>query len=98
MMKQKDNNHIMKEFRRRKDRQLLAVTGALLLVFFLALVHSRPDLFGQFSKHAIFRLQALVILAFIGFSAFNWRCPKCKTYLGQDIRKSICRKCGTRLR
>jgi rRNA maturation endonuclease Nob1 len=40
----------------------------------------------------------VVIIAFIGFSAFNWRCPSCKRYLGADINRHMCKKCGTRLR
>jgi Zn finger protein HypA/HybF involved in hydrogenase expression len=64
----------------------------------LTVIHKRHDLFGQFSKHTILVLQVLVIAAFTGFSAANWRCPACNKYLGQDINRRMCRKCGARLR
>jgi hypothetical protein len=40
----------------------------------------------------------VLIAAFICFSAFNWRCPLCKKYLGSNINRHICKHCGTRLR
>jgi len=88
----------MQDFRLRRGRQLLAIASTLIPVLSLALLHRHPDLFGEFSKDAIFTAQVVVIAAFIGFSAFNWRCPSCKKYLGKDVNKVICKKCGTRFR
>ena len=98
MTQKRDNNQIMQDFRLRKGRQLVAIAAALLLIIFLALLHNRPDLFGQLPKNTILATQLIVIAAFIGFSSSNWRCPSCKKYLGPDINRHICRKCGTRLR
>ena len=98
MMQKKDDMQTKKDFRMRQSRQFLIIAIALLLIVILTVIHKRQDLFGDFSKHTILRLQLLVIAAFIGFSAVNWRCPSCKKYLGQDINRRVCRKCGTRLR
>ena len=98
MTQKRDHNQIMQDFRLRKSRQFVAIATALLLTIFLALLHNRPDLFGQLPKKTILGLQLIVIAAFIGFSSSNWRCPACKKYLGTDINRHICGKCGTRLR
>ena len=79
----------------RKARQVLAIAAALLLIVLLALIH-RFDLIENLSKDTIFGMQVIVIAAFIGFTSANWRCPSCKQYLGRDINKQGCRKCGTR--
>ena len=97
-MQKKDKEQIMREFVLRRDRQFLAIAMTLLLLLLLALVHNRPDLAGEFSRTTIASVQFVVIVAFIGFSAINWRCPSCNKYLGHDINRRICNKCRTRLR
>ena len=97
-MQERDNKRIMRDFGLRKGRQFLAIAITLVLLLFLALLHKHPDLLGEFSKNITFAAQIVLIAAFIGFSAFNWRCPLCKKYLGKDISRRICRHCGTRLR
>jgi hypothetical protein len=98
VMQERDNKKIMRDFRLRMNRQFLAIATTLVLLLFLALLHKHPDFLGNFSKNTIFPAQILLIAAFVGFSAFNWRCPLCKKYLGKDISRRICRHCGTRLR
>jgi heme A synthase len=98
MTENRDNERIMLEFRLRQARQFFAIAAALLVLLFLTLIYKRPDIFGEFSKNSIFSLQAIVVSAFLGFTAVNWRCPLCNKYLGPDINRRICRKCRTRLR
>jgi hypothetical protein len=98
MIQERDNKRIARDFGLRKGRQLLAIAVTLVLLLFLVLLHKHPDLIGEFSKDTIFAAQIVLIAAFIGFSAFNWRCPLCKKYLGSDISRRICKHCGTRLR
>ncbi|MBF0506109.1 MAG: hypothetical protein HQL09_04675 [Nitrospirae bacterium] len=97
-MEKKDNKESMRVFNLRRDRELLAIAVTLCLLLFLALLHRRPDLLGTFSKNSIVGAQIMSLSAFIGFSVFNWRCPSCNKYLGPDINRRICNKCGTRLR
>lgn len=97
-MQKRDNNQIMQDFRLRQSRQLLAMALTLFLLLFLVLIYKRTDIFGEFSKNNIFASQIILIAVFIGFSVFNWRCPSCSKYLGSDINRRICKKCGIRLR
>jgi len=97
-MQKKDDKLIKREFWRRQGRQFLATAVALFLVLSAAVVYKRSDLFGEYSKNTLFAVQLAVIIVFIGFTAFNWRCPACKKYLGSDIYKRTCRHCKTRLR
>jgi hypothetical protein len=97
-MSEKDDKQIMQDFQVRRGRQLLAIGVALFLVLFFAMLHKHPTILGEFSRNAIFEAQAIVIAAFIGYSSLNWRCPACKKFLGNDVNRRVCRKCGRRLR
>lgn len=97
-MQKIDNKQIMRDFRLRQSRQFLAIAATLLLLLFLSLLYKRSDIIGELSKNTIFAAQIVLIAAFIGFSAFNWRCPSCKKYLGKDINRRKCKQCGTILR
>lgn len=88
---------VQREFRGRQTRQILAIAAALLLILLFAAMHKRPDVFGAHARATLFALQALTIAVFLGFSAVNWRCPACRSFLGSDIHRIVCRKCGTRL-
>lgn len=96
-MEKKDRNRIVQDFRSRQNRQFIAIAAALFLVSLFAVIYKRPDLFGEFSKNTLFGAQIALIAAFIGFTAFNWRCPSCTNYLGNDITRRVCKKCGARL-
>lgn len=97
-MQKRNDKQIMRDFWLRQGRQFIAIAVTLFLVLLLAVIYKRPDLFGEYSKNTLFTTQLVVISAFIGFTAFNWRCPSCKKYLGKDINKRVCRHCRTRLR
>ncbi|MBI5196500.1 MAG: hypothetical protein HZA10_09275 [Nitrospirae bacterium] len=97
-MQKHDDKQIARDFWMRQGRQLVAIAIALFLVLFFAVVYKRHDLFGGFSKNTLISAQLAVITAFVGFTAFNWRCPSCKKYLGKDINKRVCRHCKAKLR
>jgi hypothetical protein len=97
-MPRKDEQQVISEFGVRRTRQLFIMGAAIFFVFFLALVHDRPALFGEFSKNAIFTAQAVIIALFVGFSSYNWRCPSCGKFLQKDVFISSCKHCGSRLR
>lgn len=98
MTQNRDDNEIKRDFWMRQGRQFIAIAIAIFLVLLMAVLYKRHDLFGEYSKNTLFTAQLLVIAAFIGFTAFNWRCPSCKKYLGKDINKRACRHCRARLR
>ena len=97
-MQRKDSEKIKQEFRMRQKRQIVAITAAMFIVLLGAVLHKRPDLLGAFSRDALFGMQAVSIAAFIGFSAYNWRCPNCGKHLGGDLHRQHCGKCNARLR
>lgn len=97
-MQKRDDKQIKRDFRLRQNRQYLAISLTLLLLLFLVLLYKRTDLFGEFSRNSVFAAQVLLVAGFIVFSAFNWRCPSCNKYIGNDINRRICKNCGTRLR
>jgi len=97
-MDKRDNRQNMREFRLRQGRQILAIAAVLFLVLFIAVLYKRPDRFGEFSKITLFAAQFVLITAFIGFTAFNWRCSSYNKYLGNDINRRICKQGSTRLR
>jgi tRNA(Ile2) C34 agmatinyltransferase TiaS len=92
-----DQDLIMREYRKRQSRQIIAMTAALFFVLFAAAVYKRPDLFGSYAKETLFTVQAVIIAVFIGFTVQNWRCPSCNAFLSSDIYRRRCRRCGTRL-
>ncbi|NWF99093.1 MAG: hypothetical protein HXY52_09225 [Nitrospirae bacterium] len=93
----KKEQEIINEFRIKKNRQYLAIAITLLLLVVCILVYKRSDIFGVVSKNAILSAQLIIIALFIIFSIINWRCPFCNRYLGHDINRQRCSKCGKRL-
>jgi tRNA(Ile2) C34 agmatinyltransferase TiaS len=96
-MRKKDQTDIKREYRLRQTRQIIAVTVALFLVMLAAVLYKRPDLVGAFSKGTLFGLQAISIAAFLGYTAYNWRCPSCDKHLGSNVHRQRCGKCGALL-
>ena len=96
-MQKRDDNKIRQEFRARQNRQIVAIAVALFLMLLAAVLYKRPDLLGPLSGRTLFGLQAVSISAFVGFTAYNWRCPSCGKYLGGNIHRQRCGKCGARL-
>lgn len=94
----RDEKNIIQSFGLRRGRQLIAIWVALFLVLFLAVLYNRPTVLGEISRNTLLGAQIMVIAAFIGFSRLNWRCPSCNKYLGRDLYRRICGKCGSRLR
>jgi hypothetical protein len=96
-MEKKDNQQIMQEFRARQSRQIIAIAIALFLILLCAVLYKRPILHAEFSKGMLFSIQIACIAVFIAFTSYNWRCPSCFSFLGSDIHRRGCKKCGMRL-
>lgn len=97
MMLKRDYNKIRKEYKARQDRQIVAIAVAMFLMLLAAVLYKRPDLLGAFSGRTLFGLQAISIASFLGFTAYNWRCPSCDKHLGGNVHRQRCGKCGARL-
>lgn len=96
-MAKRDDKEIMREYRSRQTRQIIAVTAAIFLVLLAAILYKRPDLLGAFSIRTLFGMQVTTIASFLVYTAYNWRCPSCDRHLGSDIHRQRCGKCGARL-
>ena len=94
---QKEPQQILQEFLLRQNRQFIAIAVSLFAVLSCAVIYKRPDLFGEYSKPKLFGIQAIIIVSYVVFTSYNWTCPSCGKYLGADINRKICKKCGARL-
>ncbi len=97
-MRKKDDEQIAQKFRTTRARQLAAIALTVFFIIILAVVSKRPDVFGAFSKKTVLIILLAIMLLFINFSSWNWRCPSCNRYLGSDAFQEKCRKCGVKLR
>ena len=88
---------IRAEFAKRQGRQSVAIAASLLLIVVFAILSARPGWLGANTRGTIFSAQVVVIVAFIGFSYQNWRCPACNRHLGGDLDRRVCGKCRARL-
>jgi ribosomal protein S27AE len=96
-MGKNDDRDVMKEFEVRKNRQLVAIVLTVFIVLLCGVLYKRPVLYANFFKEGLFGAQIVAIVAFVSFSALNWKCPSCGKYLGGDIHRQTCKKCGVRL-
>ena len=92
-----NDDRVKRSFTRVRTRQLVAIAVAVVCVLLPAVMWTRQDLFGQFSKKDLVLFQIIMILLFVNFTSWNWKCPSCKCYLGADIGTGTCKKCGARL-
>lgn len=97
-MEAENQNKQVREFRRRKARQVYAIILAVFLLISLVWKMGHPGFFlGELSRPTVSLLEIIVIAGFLLFSTVNWRCPACGRYLGPDIDPRGCRKCGAKL-
>jgi len=97
MTQRKDPKQIIQEFRARQSRQFVAIAMALFTILLCAVIYKRSDLFGEFSKSTLFGAQVVIIASYMVFTSVNWICPSCGKYMGADINRRTCKKCGARL-
>jgi hypothetical protein len=97
-MRKQDDKNIMKEFEVRRVRQIVAIVFTAFIVLLCGVLYKRPILYANLPKGALFGAQIAAIVAFVSFSALNWKCPSCGKSLGGDISRETCKKCGVKLR
>lgn len=94
---ERERERIRRTYRLLQTRQIIAITIALFLVLLLAVVAKRPDVFGSYPRKTLFGGQAVLIASFLGFTAWNWRCPSCSAFLASNLFRRRCRRCGVEL-
>lgn len=93
-----DEWDVIEEFSRRRIRQF-AVTIPLALLLgagFIAMKSGSRRGGTQWSTPLAVAF-ALVALGLVAFSLWNWRCPKCRRYLGRGWAPRYCPGCGVQL-
>lgn len=88
---------VKKEFARRRRRQ--NVLGVILTPFFfvgIGLKAVKNSVHGTAPLVAVLTILAVMVLG-LAFSHWNWRCPKCSTFLGSRMGPRRCPHCGVRL-
>ena len=72
----------------------IGISSGLVLIMIVLILGAQMALPAELRSSGI----ALIVLLFVNFTAYNWRCPSCRKYLGSDIGRHSCRNCGVRLR
>jgi len=90
-------DRIKQDFAKRRKFQLTAIWVTLVLLLAPALLYHHSQLLADFSKNDLLAAQVLILCAFIGFTAANWRCPSCGSYLGPNLSRRFCGRCNTEL-
>lgn len=75
---------IKETFKKKKKLQILVPIIGALVAIALFLINIRP-------------VAVLIIIGVVIFSIFNWRCPKCNSYLGKGTNPKHCNNCGVEL-
>ncbi len=89
---------IKTQFATRKRNQMLVSIPLIGLVILMVLFGDTPDQMILGIPVTMWGPGfAILLLAGIGFSLYNWRCPACNKYLGKSISPKFCAKCGTAL-
>jgi hypothetical protein len=83
-----DTAHHAREFKRRRQRQLLLLlpVGAALLVF-----QDRGS--GLVPSEIAAGALLAVVASGLAFTLYNWRCPACRRYLGRRLFLRRCPRC-----
>lgn len=79
-----ENKNIIKEFSKRKKRQILVTIIALIAVLILF----------SFELDSV---SVFVVLGILIFTWTNWKCPSCNKYLGKGGNPKCCPNCGVQL-
>lgn len=87
---------IMREYQKRKKKQLFITATCIPIVLLYLFKSSIQRL--SFINNTVFSIVLFFFLAcVIAFTALNWRCPGCNSFLGANPTIRRCSRCGTRL-
>ena len=76
---------ILRDVRRRRNRQMLVSLPAAAVALFFIVVRQNPA-------------GLVAVVPVVLFALWNWRCPACNTYLGKPTWPSFCHNCGVPLK
>ncbi len=91
------SQNLFRAYQRKKKNQSIATFS--LIIF--ALAGMILNEYGKFNTEIIQKYivpaMILVLILFIVFSLQNWRCPRCRAYLGREMNPKFCKNCGVQL-
>lgn len=93
------DNDVKAEFKKRRTTQFLITIPVILVVLpMIMLERSGGNEIWGIPASVISVVALITIFIVVVVSLFNWRCPKCKRYLGKRINPKFCSRCGSELR
>ncbi|SKC66291.1 hypothetical protein [Maledivibacter halophilus] len=89
---------ILEEFRKREIRQYITIFLMLLvypaIILISAIYESHLNKIPKIILYGII----LALLAPVVYIYYNWRCPRCGSFLGKRFLPKFCNICGAKLR
>ncbi|MCG8701513.1 MAG: hypothetical protein MI922_25910 [Bacteroidales bacterium] len=88
---------IKQKFQKRKLRQfIVSMTLLFIMAFDLFIIQSEKDTLLDSAKLFLLAMAGGVMILGVIFSLINWRCPSCKSYLGNggSINPKKCSNCN----
>jgi len=87
------------EFAKRRKRQVLGVIPMFAIFLLVVVLDKKPEaVLFDVPVGVVLGAAFVVVLGFVVFTLWNWRCPACNRYLGKGISLAFCPKCGVALR
>ena len=86
-------DHAISEFIRKRRNQKI-VLAVIVLAIFTGLGSGTVAGWLNIGRMDVVIGAGAVIGALIVYSRFNWRCPVCNGYLGQEFNVKVCKECG----
>jgi len=87
-----------RQFSAKRRKQIIVAVPLIAVIILLALAGEESEKVVLGMSTAVWVLiAALIIVAGVVFSLYNWRCPACNKYLGKAMSPKFCVKCGVAL-
>ena len=87
---------ILELYRKRRKIQISILVAMVVIIVFLIIMSSNPDLtIGELTQDNMGIIALFLVIGGFIFSFMNWRCPVCNKYLGRGIWQKKCGNCGT---
>lgn len=95
---EEQKQEIKQKFKTRRTRQLfISLPFVAVMLAFIVFEDRIAALNLNLSEQTFGIIFFVLVLAVLGLSFKNWRCPQCDKYLGKGINPKFCAKCGVEL-
>ncbi|MCA9393969.1 MAG: hypothetical protein KC900_07170 [Candidatus Omnitrophica bacterium] len=95
---EEQKQEIKQKFKVRRTRQMfISLPFVAVMLGFIAFEDQMAALSADIPEQVLGIGFFVAVLAVLGLSFRNWRCPQCDGYLGKNINPKFCSKCGAAL-